>query len=171
MISKEELRPLELELNSPDRAIRKNALAEIAELCRNRQLPSEPAGTLHNMHCHTCYSYNGYNYTPAYIAYLAKKSGWLAAGIIDFDVLDAVEEFRESAEELDINYSCGIETRVFFKELADVSINSPGEPGIAYHLGLGFDTGEIPPCAREFAHTMRAQAARAHQKNHRPCER
>ena len=79
MISKEELRPLELELNSPDRAIRKNALAEIAELCRNRQLPSEPAGTLHNMHCHTCYSYNGYNYTPAYIAYLAKKSGWLAA--------------------------------------------------------------------------------------------
>lgn len=159
MISKEELRPLELELNSPDRAIRKNALAEIAELCRNRQLPSEPAGTLHNMHCHTCYSYNGYNYTPAYIAYLAKKSGWLAAGIIDFDVLDAVEEFRESAEELDINYSCGIETRVFFKELADVSINSPGEPGIAYHLGLGFDTGEIPPCAREFAHTMRAQAA------------
>lgn len=158
MISKEELRPLEQELNSPKRAVRKNALAEIAELCRSRKIPLEPAGMLHNMHCHTCYSYNGYGYAPAYIAYLAKKSGWLAAGIIDFDVLDAVEEFRESAEELDVNYSCGIETRVFIKELADVAINSPGEPGIAYHLGLGFDTAEIPPCARDFSHSMRAQA-------------
>ncbi|MPM48747.1 hypothetical protein SDC9_95474 [bioreactor metagenome] len=114
---------------------------------------------LHNMHCHTCYSYNGYGYAPAYIAYLAKKSGWLAAGIIDFDVLDAVNEFRESAEELDLNYSCGIETRVFVKELADVAINSPGEPGIAYHLGLGFDTEEIPPCVSDFSKDMRAQAS------------
>ena len=154
MISREELKPLEQELNSPKRAVRKNALAEIAELCRSRKIPLEPAGMLHNMHCHTCYSYNGYGYAPSYIAYLAKKSGWLAAGIIDFDVLDAVEEFRESAEELDVNYSCGIETRVFIKELADVAINSPGEPGIAYHLGLGFDTAEIPPCARDFSHSM-----------------
>ena len=54
------------------------------------------------MHCHTCYSYNGYGFTPAEIAYLARKSGWLAAGIIDFDVLDAVDEFRSCAEQLDI---------------------------------------------------------------------
>lgn len=158
MISKEELKPLEQELNSPDRTVRRNAVAEIASLCRNRQLPADPPGLLHNMHCHTCYSYNGYGFTPAEIACLAKKSGWLAAGIIDFDVLDAVDEFRSCAEQLDLNYSCGIETRVFVKELADAAINSPGEPGIAYHLGLGFTTGTIPPCAKEFAHTLRATA-------------
>ncbi len=159
MISKEELMPLEQELNSPQRSVRKNALAEIAELCRSRKIPLEPVGMLHNMHCHTCYSYNGYGYAPSFIAYLAKKSGWLAAGIIDFDVLDAVGEFRESAEELDINYSCGIETRVFIRELADAVINSPGEPGVAYHLGLGFDTDEIPPYVRDFSLDMRSQAS------------
>ena len=158
MISKEELKPLEQELNSRDRTVRRNAMAEIASLCRNRQLPSDPPGLLHNMHCHTCYSYNGYGFTPAEIAYLARKSGWLAAGIIDFDVLDAVDEFRSCTEQLDINYSCGIETRVFVKELADMAINSPGEPGVAYHLGLGFTSGTLPPCAKEFAHTLRATA-------------
>ena len=158
MISREELKPLEQELNSPDRAIRRNALAEIASLWRNRQLPADPPGLLHNLHCHTCYSYNGYGFTPAQIAYLARKSGWLAAGIIDFDVLDAVDEFRSCAEQLDMNYSCGIETRVFVRELADAAINSPGEPGIAYHLGLGFPTGTIPPCAKEFANKLRATA-------------
>lgn len=158
MISKEELKPLEQELNSPDRTVRRNAQAELAALCRSRQIPVEPAGLLHNMHCHTCYSYNGYGFTPAYIAYLARKSGWLAAGIIDFDVLDAVEEFKASAEQFDINYSCGIETRVFVRELADAAINSPGEPGIAYHLGLGFTTNAIPPCAKEFARTLRETA-------------
>ncbi|MDR0932570.1 MAG: hypothetical protein LBM70_06055 [Victivallales bacterium] len=159
MISKDELKPLEQELNSPDRAIRKNAQSELAALFRNRQIPTESASILHNMHCHTIYSYNGYGFTPSFIAYLARKSGHLSAGIIDFDVLDAVDEFKSCAEQFDINYSCGIETRVFVKELADVAINSPGEPGIAYHLGLGFSNGELPPCAKQFACSLRNTAA------------
>ncbi len=34
--------------------------------------------------------------------------------------------------------SAGIETRVYVPEFADREINSPGEPGVLYHMGIGF---------------------------------
>ncbi len=158
MITKKELQTLETELNSTDQTIRRDAVAEAQELLRCGKIPESPPGRLHNMHCHTTFSHNTSGYSPSFIAYLARKSGWLAAGIIDSDVLDAIGEFREAAELFDLNYSCGIETRVTIPELAGNVINSPGEPGIAYHLGLGFDTGNLPPCSKGFAFKLRARA-------------
>ncbi len=159
MISMNEQLQLESELNTLDSDSRRNTLQELAELCRTRRLKLEPEGGTHNMHCHTFYSYNGYGFSPSYIAYLARKSGWFAAATVDFDVLDAVDEFKAAAELFDIRYAAGMESRTFIAELADKEINSPGEPGIAYHLALGFSSGTVPAPARSFADRLRQQAA------------
>jgi hypothetical protein len=66
----------------------------------------------------------------------AKAERLFSVGLIDFDVLDGVDEFLAASRELDVRASCGVETRVVVKEMLDQVINSPGEPGIAYHLGL-----------------------------------
>jgi hypothetical protein len=60
------------------------------------------------------------------------------AEVVDFDVLDGLEEFLEAGRMLGLKTCAGLETRVFVPEFADKVINSPGEPGISYHMGVGF---------------------------------
>ena len=91
-----------------------------------------------NLHCHSFFSYNGYGYSPSYLVALAKEMNWRAVGLVDFDVLDGVDEFLAAAKKMGVRATAGMETRVFIPELSAVEINSPGEPGIAYHLGCGF---------------------------------
>ncbi|MCF6174325.1 MAG: PHP domain-containing protein [Victivallaceae bacterium] len=129
---------LENELNSFDSAIRSQALEELNRLLEAGQLETAPDTLAHNLHCHTFFSYNGYGFSPSYIVWIAKKAGHFAVGCVDFDVLDAVDEFLAAAELLGIRAVCGLETRVFINELADKEINSPGEPGVSYHMGVGF---------------------------------
>lgn len=160
MIRSDAIRTLETELNSTDAALRRRAVEQLAALCRGGDAECAPETFDHNMHCHTCYSYNGYGYSPSFIAYLAKKSGWFAAGIVDFDVLDALDEFLSAAALLNVRASAGLESRAFFPELAGEEINSPGEPGIAYHLGLGFSISDVPPSQQLFLLEMRRQAHR-----------
>ncbi len=111
-----------------------------------------------NMHCHSFFSYNGYGYSPTHIAALAAKSGWRSAGLVDFDVLDGVDEFLSACAALRVPAAAGMETRVFVPELADSEINSPGEPGIAYHLGMGFKSSAVPAEWRDFAASLKAKA-------------
>ena len=72
-------------------------------------------------------------------------------GIVDFDVLDAVEEFLDACEAAGVRGSAGIESRVFIPEFADREINSPGEPGVYYHMGIGFTGGALTPRPRPFS--------------------
>ena len=53
----------------------------------------KPETELINLHCHTFYSYNAYGYSPTALAWLAKRNGYKALGIVDFNVLDGVDEF------------------------------------------------------------------------------
>ncbi|MDD3885499.1 MAG: hypothetical protein PHI35_01360 [Victivallaceae bacterium] len=158
MIPENEVEALEKELDAFDPAVRENAIQEIADLCRVQRVRLAPESLQHNLHCHTFYSYNGYGYSPEHIAWLAKKNGWFAAGSVDFDVLSAVDEFRRAATLLDVRNASGMESRVFVREWADREINSPGEPGVAYHLGLGFISSCPPEKARPFAEAMRRSA-------------
>lgn len=160
MIRSDAISTLEAELNSTDAAVRRQAVEQLAERFRSGEAKCAPESSDHNMHCHTCYSYNGYGYSPSYIAYLARKNGWFAAGIVDFDVLDALDEFLVAAEKLNVRASGGVESRTFIQELAGEEINSPGEPGIAYHLGLGFSVSDVPPSQQLFLLEMRRQAHR-----------
>src|SRR6056297_738342 len=84
---------LEDDLKSFDPAVRKSALAELADLIETGRIETPAPRQAINMHCHTIYSYNPENYSPSLFAWLAKKRGLLAAGIVDFDVLDGVDEF------------------------------------------------------------------------------
>ena len=111
-----------------------------------------------NLHCHSFFSYNGYGYSPSYLVALAKEMNWRAVGLVDFDVLDGVDEFLAAAKKMGVRATAGMETRVFIPELSAVEINSPGEPGIAYHLGCGFTGSEVPEKAKAFAANLRAKA-------------
>ena len=138
---------LDSKLNSFDPQVRKAAL-----------MANLPASTSFNMHCHSFFSYNGYGYSPSYLVALAKKLNWRAVGLVDFDVLDGVDEFMAALSLYGVRGCAGMETRVFIPELADVEINSPGEPGVAYHLGCGFKSSQVPAEAAAFAKELREKA-------------
>jgi hypothetical protein len=121
------------DLDSFNRDERRQALLEI---CADAKWP-EPGADL-NLHAHTFFSYNAYGYSPTHFAVLARQRGLAYAGIVDFDVLDGLEEFYEAGDWLGLKTVVSMETRVFVPEFETRVVNSPGEPGIAYHMGVGF---------------------------------
>jgi hypothetical protein len=135
---------LETKLNDFDPAIRVGALAELALLVQEGVIELPPETDVVNMHCHTFFSFNAYGYSPTSLAWLGKRHGFKAMGIVDFDVLDGVDEFLDACGAVDLRGSAGIETRVFIPEYAEQEINSPGEPGVCYHMGIGFVSGRVP---------------------------
>jgi hypothetical protein len=118
-------------------------------------IPLPQPGTAVNLHAHTFFSYNAYGYSPSKFAWLARKAGLAAAGIVDFDVLDGLEEFLQAGRLLGLKTCVSLESRAFVPEFAARVINSPGEPGIAYHMGVGFTSAAPHP----FLAQMRAAAA------------
>ncbi|MBN1805091.1 MAG: hypothetical protein JW837_07560 [Sedimentisphaerales bacterium] len=134
---------LERKLDSFDSAERKQALTALCEKVETGQIDLPQAGTDVNLHCHTFFSYNTYGYSPSKFAWLARKAGLAVAGVVDFDVLDALEEFLAAARMLDLKACAGLETRVYVPEFSTRVINSPGEPGISYHMGVGFPKAKL----------------------------
>jgi hypothetical protein len=125
---------LEQQLDSFNLEERKSSLAALV----NTRQYEQCVGSYVNIHIHTFYGYNAYGYSPSKAAWLARKHGLAVAGIIDFDVLDGLDEFLDAARLTNIKACAGMETRVYVPEYAAKEINSPGEPGIAYHIGIGF---------------------------------
>ncbi|MCG3149276.1 MAG: hypothetical protein PCFJNLEI_02736 [Verrucomicrobiae bacterium] len=134
-----------IQLDSFDPAQRRAALAEL--LAQNPKPP--PLTTDVNLHSHTFFSYNAYGYSPTKFAWLARQRGLAAAGIVDFDVLDGLEEFWEAGKLCGLKRCVSMETRVFVPEFETRVINSPGEPGIAYHMGVGFTKPVEHPTLRQ----------------------
>jgi hypothetical protein len=132
---------LEKRLGSFDEEERRFALEKLNEMLSTSQVSAVPEFEAVNLHCHTFYSFNAYGYSPSAYAWEAKKRGLYAAGTVDFDVLDGVDEFLTAAELLGMRAIAGIESRVIIPELRDRVINSPGEPGIYYFMGTGFGRG------------------------------
>jgi hypothetical protein len=151
---------LEHQLDSFDPAQRKNALLTLCEKAEAGQINLPDAGTDVNIHCHTFFSYNTYGYSPSKFAWLARKAGLAVAGVVDFDVLDALDEFLDACKLLGIKGCAGLETRVFVPEFEDRVINSPGEPGISYHMGVGFPSANVPEQQKSFLAGLRETAQR-----------
>jgi hypothetical protein len=135
---------LQADLNHFDPAVRASALDELVTLARQGHVAHTPEADVANMHCHTFYSFNAYGHSPTSLAWVGKQHGIKLMGIVDFDVLDGVDEFLDACEVVNLRGSAGIETRVFVPEYASQEINSPGEPGVCYHMGIGFATGRVP---------------------------
>jgi hypothetical protein len=53
-------------------------------------------------------------------------------------VLDGLEEFWAAGKLIGLKRCVSLESRTFVPEFSARVINSPGEPGIAYHMGVGF---------------------------------
>jgi hypothetical protein len=149
---------LEARLNDLDPAVRAQALQKLLSLAERGLIPTEPQSQVANMHCHSFFSHNGYGYSPTALAWVAKKRGIGLMGIVDFDVLDGVDEFLEACQSAGIRASAGIETRVRIPEFATQEINSPGEPGIGYHMGIGFTTGRVTEKATRILQGLKERA-------------
>ena len=52
----------------------------------------------------------------------------------------------------------GLETRVYVPEFSTRVINSPGEPGISYHMGVGFPSSKVPASQRAFLKGLKQTA-------------
>ena len=154
-----QIESLERQLDSFDAAKRKDALAKLWNLARTGNIALARPGTDVNLHAHTFFSYNAYGYSPSKFAWLARKRGMAAAGIVDFDVLDALEEFWEAGKLIGLKRCACLESRTFVPEFATRVINSPGEPGIAYHMGVGFP--------REVKHPLLSQMRRTAETRNR----
>jgi hypothetical protein len=163
MPANQDTKTLEADLNSFDPQVRAEALQRLMALVERGdiQLPA-PAETA-NMHCHTFFSFNGYGHSPTSLAWLAKRQGLKLMGVVDFDVLDAVDEFLTACDIVGLRGSAGIETRVYIPEFSSREINSPGEPGISYHMGIGFTSGQAPAEVTPILTAMRRRAAERNQ--------
>ena len=135
MIPKEQL---ERQLDDFDRNRRREALTALWRGVQSDDDVLPEPGVEVNLHAHTFFSYNAYGYSPSKFAWLARKAGLAVAGIVDFDVLDGADEFLEAARLIGLKGCASLESRVFVPEFATRVINSPGEPGVAYHMGVGF---------------------------------
>ena len=158
MLSYQEIQNLESDLNSFKPETRQKALAALKDFAKKENFLSANKKNIYNLHCHTFCSYNGYGYSPSYIAWLACKNLWFAAGIVDFDVLDGADEYLDAAKQLNVRGVCGLETRAFVADLAQKVINSPGEPGVAYHMVVGFAGSDIPEGQKDFLKGLKSKA-------------
>ena len=151
---------LETHLNDFSISTRTSALRDLLSLAQENPglLPAE--GSAINMHCHSFFSFNAYGFSPTALVWLAKKLGLQAAGIVDFDNLDGVEEFLSGCDIAGIRGSAAMETRIFIPEFADRVTNSPGEPSISYHMGIGFTSNKVNKKGTSILQGMRRRAER-----------
>jgi hypothetical protein len=147
---------LERQLDDFAAGRRRDALAALWRGAESGDLRLAAAGDEVNLHAHTFFSYNAYGYSPSKFAWLARKAGLAVAGIVDFDVLDGADEFLAAGRLIGLKSCASLESRTFVPEFAAYVINSPGEPGVAYHMGVGF-AGAV---AHPFLAAMRAAAER-----------
>lgn len=147
------------ELSNPSLAKRQKALAKLAD---GGPTPAVEQPWV-NMHMHSFFSFNGEGWSPTRLAWEAKRVGLWAAGIVDFDVLDGLEEFYAATDSIQLRATAGLETRTFFREYGEDEINSPGEPGVFYFMGVGFRS---PPAADSApAEVLASMLERAHARN------
>ncbi len=155
---------LEARLDSFDRATRDEALATLVARAAASEVTLPPPQPKVNLHVHSFYSYNPLGYSPTHIVWRARREGLMAVGLVDFDVLDGVDEFHAAGEALGIPTVAGMETRAFIPELAESEINSPGEPGVAYHMVTGLLRSTAgDPEAEAFAEMLRTNAQRRNE--------
>ena len=91
------------------------------------------------------------------------RHGVQVAGLIDFDVLDAVDEALAISDGVHYPLTAGIESRIYVEDFAKDVLNSPNEPGIAYYCGVGFVAQPRP--GSEAARTLQWLSRCARERN------
>jgi hypothetical protein len=125
--------------------------------------PAKPESDWLNMHMHTFFSFNGEGWSPSRLAWETREQGLYSMAICDFDVLQGLDEIFAATDLLQVRAAVGFESRVFFREYADKEINSPGEPGVFYFMGMGFTAP--PKAGSKGAEVLADMLARSHARN------
>ncbi|MDR3212266.1 MAG: hypothetical protein LBU79_10180 [Planctomycetota bacterium] len=157
------LNSLREKLRSFRREEREMALKEVIAEIDNGNLKPESSRPWSNLHAHTFFSYSCEDYSPSRLVLEAYLAGLSVIGSTDFDVLDSLEEMFSAGDSLGIRTTVSIETRAFVTPYADREINSPGEPGINYSLGVGF--WRNPESGSPSATFLTTLALRSRQRN------
>ncbi len=152
---KKDIEELEGGMSSFDTTERRKSFEDALAEAKTGGISMMETGEAVNLHCHSFYSYNPADHSPTLLAWLARKAGLYAVGIVDFDVVDGVDEFLDAAATVGIRGTAGIESRVFLPEFGRVEINSPGEPGIAYHMGAGMPASTVPAPQQGFLNSLK----------------
>ena len=128
---------LEDRLSSFEPFTRRRALGELVRRVGKGDIHLPSIRNEANLHYHTFFSFNANGWSPSRTAWEARKHGLAVAGIVDFDVLDGMEEFLSAGEAIGLRSTAALETRVLISEYSDHVINSPHEPGVAYFMAGG----------------------------------
>jgi len=158
MIPDREINYLESQLNHFSFDKRNQALNNLIGFLGSEAIECQPEQEAFNLHAHSFFSFNAYGFSPTALAWITKKNGFSFMGLVDFDTLDGVDEFLSACEQLGVRGVAGIETRVFIPEFKQFEINSPGEPGVAYHMGTGFVSSKVPEYAEPALMDIRMRA-------------
>lgn len=135
---------LEERLNHPDHAMRLRALHELKHLAETGKVSVAEERPWVNVHCHSTCSYNAHGFSVSRVAWECYRRGLAVAGIVDFDVLDGVDEALEASDALHFRFTAGIESRVYVQDFDGIVLNSSNEPAIAYYMGQGFVQSPAP---------------------------
>lgn len=160
---------LEEQLNSFDPGARRSALVELARRVESGEVSVPAPKPEINLHFHTFFSFNANGWSPSRIAWEARKHRLSVAGIVDFDVLDGMDEFLAAGELIGVPATAALETRVFIREYMDRVISSPNEPGIAYFMAAG--CYKAPKHGSEAARILESMRKMARRRNIEVMER
>lgn len=161
-MTKQELSRMCEQLSDFRAPARRHALEQLHARALAGELALAPVKPEVNLHIHTFFSFHAEGWSPSRIAWESYLYGLEVAGVVDFDVLDAMEEFLQAGDLLGRKFVAGIESRVFVEEYKDYVLNSPGEPGIAYFMGTGCTRQPKPdtPAAETLARMARTARER-----------
>lgn len=132
------LEELETQLDDFSLERRKAAFLKLLEEHKKGTISFPAPRPIVNLHFHTFFSFNACGYSPLHIVWLSRLRGLSVAGSVDFDVLDALEEFQFGGFTVGLPVVSGLETRIYLPEFRNEELSSPNEPGIAYYMGNGF---------------------------------
>ena len=147
------------ELSDFDEKVR---FEELSKILKNAEFPKSEVEAV-NTHIHTFYSFNIDGLSPAEVLYKSKMHGLEVAGTVDFDVLDAMEEVFEVGDMLKLRTIASLETRAYVEDYKEREINSPGECGILYSMGVGF--ARLPNEGTEEYKTLQSMRKGARDRN------
>lgn len=160
-----DLQVLETRLNGESRETRLAAASEIGRSVQEGGIAFPRTEEVNN-HIHTVYSFSPY--APTMAAYLARKAGLLAVGIMDHDSVAGCREMTEAGKRIGIGTTVGFELRVNFSgtKFEGKKINSPDSVNIAYIAVHGIPHHRLDETAR-FLEPINERRNRRNQKQTR----
>ncbi len=135
-------------------------LALLRDLAETTDLLASPFGAEVNNHVHTRYSFSPYS--PAAVAYHARRAGLRVVGSVDHESIGAAGEMKRAAAVVGMGATVGCEIRVSFAGTAfeDRRLNNPDTVGNAYMVLHGVPEPSISALARRLVPINAARETR-----------